>query len=136
MAAKSNSGTLAREQRRAQGDSAKNARAERPARKGTARTARPAANSGVKSRPMTKAEQASGAAKLSKPTPTRAPKPKATAKTAAKPDPKAPRAEVIAKVRALRAKGMKWNAIAEETGMTMAALARVRATGKKQNLWL
>jgi hypothetical protein len=103
--------------------------AAKPARKGTART-RNGPASPVKSKRASAAVKAGAPAKLSKPTARRA-----TPKPTAKPNAQVVRRDVIDKVVKLRAAGKKWGAIAEETGMTLSALARVRATAKREGVW-
>src|SRR4051794_14728184 len=103
--------------------------AAKPARKGTARTTngKPAP---VKTKRASAAVKAGAPAKLGKPTG----KPKAAGKAKAAnpvPEAKAVRREVIEQIVKLRASGKKWGEISEETGLTMSALARVRATGKR-----
>jgi len=61
-------------------------------------------------------------------------KPAAPAKAA--PAAKEIKREVIDKVVALRKADKKWGEIATETGMTLSALARVRAVAKRDGIWL
>lgn len=113
----------------------------KPARKGTARTTRPKTEGGtagaVRTRKMTKAERANGtAAKLSKPTARRAAaKPTAKPTAARKPSTKAgagsggispATATALGKVAKLRASGTKWDEVADATGLSLSALARLR----------
>jgi hypothetical protein len=110
--------------------------APKPARKGTVRTTNgPAAP--VKTKRASAAVKAGAPAKLANPTTRRAAKPAAKA-TAAKPasDAKVIRREVIDQVVKLRKENKKWGEISEETGMTLSALARVRATAKRDGIWL
>src|SRR5687767_9150755 len=87
----------------------------------------------VTARKLTAAEQKAGKAKLAKPTPGKAaPKPAAKGKSKPASGANPVRREVIDQVRKLRATGMKWGAVAEETGITLSALARVRATAKRE----
>lgn len=108
--------------------------AEKPARKGTARTSRAASKSPVKTRTLTAAEKRAGQAKLGKPKPTRAaakPAPKRTPKpaTSARAGDGGITAATRKKLDAvakLRAKGVKWEAISAETGESLGTLARLR----------
>lgn len=125
---------------------------EKPARKGTARTARPGQSKAVVTRKIT----ADGGVETVKPTARRtrtaaSAKTKANAKpttgkaaikaksaaTKAKPVAKATTEQSIkdaAAVGKLRAKGVKWDAIAAETGMSLSKLARLRLLGKKEGI--
>ena len=111
----------------------------KPARKGTARTTRPTAEGGsagaVKTRKASKAVRNGADAKLGKPTARRS-APKPTAKPATrKPSAKAgagsggvsPATSAnLGKVAKLRASGAKWDEVADATGLSLSALARLR----------
>lgn len=105
------------------------AKAVRPARKGTARTSAGKA-APVATRKLSRAEAKAGTAKLGKPTPRRAavkPAPRKTknatvpARVSATADPK-----TVARVVKLRRAGTPWSEVAETTGLSLSALARMR----------
>lgn len=108
----------------------------KPARKGTARTSAGPASE-VKTRRLTAAERKAGAATLSKPTPRKA-APKAAPKGKAAPKTTPASTEATRKdaimVGKLRAKGISWTDISEQTEISLGRCARLRKFGKAEGI--